>query len=40
LTIHKITADGAEAAIGSPATFSKELSFPPGSAWAWEVGGK
>jgi hypothetical protein len=36
LTIHKISADGAEPESGIPVTFGKEVTFPPKAAWAWE----
>ena len=37
LTIRKITADGVEPEPESPVTFGKVLSFPPNTAWAWEI---
>ena len=37
LTIRKIIAEEAEPESDSPATFSKELTFPPSVAWAWEI---
>lgn len=40
LSIRRITADAAEPAFASPPAFSKELEFPPKSAWAWEMTAK
>ncbi len=40
LSVRRITADAAEPAFASPPAFSKDLEFPPKSAWAWEMTAK
>ena len=40
VTIRKITADGEEPESGSSAAFSRVVSFPAKSAWAWKISTK